>query len=353
MAHLRTRAAGADERVDLWLRRAGRLGHRVVDDSAPGPDVARATGLYRGRRAPLERGSEARRVRHFDWRHDRLRVAGNAGLRVADFVRGLRHHRHSCAADLSPSARANALRFAMVPLGRAVLVSVDLLDRESVAGLFSCPRRAASGRGLVVCEQPESDLAGVHRTGGDFLLPAQADRAPALQQLSRDPRLLDARAVWRLGRHPFRRARARLDAEPEHGVHGPHGHSTYCHHDQPQQNFHRCNRQTERKPAAKVRRVRRGGLPARRRARHRERVPAIQPDHALHLVHSGPDSTVPLRLFCNDDVRRDLPRRAVAHPKRMAVGQARPRSLRFGDAWPRVLRRFTFRRRHSARAGVE
>src|SRR5256885_13000516 len=118
----------------------------------------------------------------------------------------------------------------MVSPGRACLVSVDLLDRESVAGLFPCPRRAASGRGLVVCEQPESDLAGVHRTGGDFLLPAQADRAPALQQLSRDPSLLDARAVWRLGRDPFRRAGARLDAEPEPRGPGAAGHFPYSPH---------------------------------------------------------------------------------------------------------------------------
>src|SRR5438046_4505875 len=119
-------------------------------------------------------------------------MAGNATVRVADSVPGVLHDRHSGAADVPPSARANALRFAMVPVGGAVLVSVDLLDRQSAAGLFPGARSAAGGGGLVVHRQPDDDLVWVHRSGSDLLLPAQAARGPGSLPLSRYGRVLDA-----------------------------------------------------------------------------------------------------------------------------------------------------------------
>ena len=133
--------------------------------------------------------------------------------------------------DLSPAEGAGTLRFAVVPAGRAVLVSVDLLDGQSAARLFPGARSFAGIDRLVVYQEPERDLVRFHRPRGYLLFSAQAHEPAALQQPSGDAGVLDPGAVRRLGRDSSRRATARVDTEPEHGLHGADSHSASRHRD--------------------------------------------------------------------------------------------------------------------------
>src|SRR5207248_1641099 len=126
VVHLWPGASRAAQLFDLRIRRASRPRHGRVDRGALGPHTIGPARLRGDRRNLLERGGEDRSLRHPDRRHHRLRVAGDARLRVADPVCWLRDHRRVRAADFSSSARAGALRLPVVFAGGVVLVSVDL-----------------------------------------------------------------------------------------------------------------------------------------------------------------------------------------------------------------------------------
>src|SRR6266516_2614732 len=237
-------------------------------------------------------------------------MAGNTGLRVADFVRRLRHDRRVRVADISRAARADALRIPMVPDGGVVLVSVDLLDRSVAARLFPGARRPASVGELVVCKQSQSNLVRVCRSGGDLLLSPQTHRAAALQRLPGDPRVLDAGVFRRMGRHPSPRAAARLDAECQHSIYSARHRAAHRHRDEPQPDPGGRLGKTEGEPAAPIRRIRRDRLPAGGGAGRPRFASPGGPDHALYLFLTGPDATVPLRLFRHDALWRDLLHRA-------------------------------------------
>src|SRR2546427_227130 len=96
-------------------------------------------------------------------------MAGNAALCVADLISGLRADRSLGIDHVSTATRTPALRLAMVFARGVVLVSMDLLDRESAARLRAGARHAAGRRQLVVREQSKCHLAWLRRSGDHFL----------------------------------------------------------------------------------------------------------------------------------------------------------------------------------------